>query len=130
VFCLSALTCVWAVLLFVLWYCHKRGREVRLEKERLVTEDEIAKMNAESTERIRATETLTTTAPPGAAIEEVHEGVQEAREARQAAVAAAEEGKKEDDLPSLSSPPAQANTSSRRKTPRKKADRIEPYPGT
>jgi len=21
------------VLLFVLWYCHKRGREVRLEKE-------------------------------------------------------------------------------------------------
>lgn len=24
------------VLLFVFWYCHKRGREVRLEKERTV----------------------------------------------------------------------------------------------
>lgn len=23
------------VLLFVLWYCHKRGREVRLERERI-----------------------------------------------------------------------------------------------
>jgi hypothetical protein len=29
----------------VLWYCHKRGREVRLENERLVTEEEIAKLN-------------------------------------------------------------------------------------
>lgn len=27
------------VLLFVLWYCHKRGREVRLEKEKSKTED-------------------------------------------------------------------------------------------
>ena len=28
------------VLLFVFWYCHKRGRETRLEKERLATEGE------------------------------------------------------------------------------------------
>ncbi|EGC43519.1 conserved hypothetical protein [Histoplasma capsulatum var. duboisii H88] len=27
------------ILLFVLWYCHKRGREVRLEKEKSKTED-------------------------------------------------------------------------------------------
>ncbi|EOA82867.1 hypothetical protein ACJQWK_04433 [Exserohilum turcicum] len=27
-------------LLFVFWYCHKRGREVRLENERLAAEDE------------------------------------------------------------------------------------------
>jgi HPt (histidine-containing phosphotransfer) domain-containing protein len=27
------------VLLFVFWYCHKRGRETRLEKERLAAED-------------------------------------------------------------------------------------------
>ncbi|CAO2647731.1 Nn.00g086530.m01.CDS01 [Neocucurbitaria sp. VM-36] len=27
------------VLLFVFWYCHKRGRETRLEKERLVAEE-------------------------------------------------------------------------------------------
>jgi hypothetical protein len=26
------------VLLFVFWYCHKRGREVRLEKEKLAAE--------------------------------------------------------------------------------------------
>ena len=26
------------MLLFVLWYCYKRGREVRLEKERLAVE--------------------------------------------------------------------------------------------
>ncbi len=26
--------------MFVLWYCHKRGREVRLEKERPATEGE------------------------------------------------------------------------------------------
>jgi hypothetical protein len=27
-----------SVLLFVLWYCHKRGRETRLEKERLAAD--------------------------------------------------------------------------------------------
>lgn len=27
------------VLLFVFWYCHKRGRETRLEKERLAAEE-------------------------------------------------------------------------------------------
>lgn len=28
------LTFVFSVLMFVLWYCHKRGREVRLEREK------------------------------------------------------------------------------------------------
>lgn len=28
------------MLLFVFWYCHKRGRETRLEKERLAAEQE------------------------------------------------------------------------------------------
>jgi hypothetical protein len=27
------------VLLFIFWYCHKRGKETRLEKERLAAED-------------------------------------------------------------------------------------------
>lgn len=27
------------MLLFVFWYCHKRGRETRLEKERLAAEE-------------------------------------------------------------------------------------------
>lgn len=70
-------------MLFVLWYCHKRGREVRLENERLVTEEEINQLNEENPEsRIRATETLTTTAPQGASPEEVREGVKKAEEAR------------------------------------------------
>ena len=34
-----------AVLLFVFWYCHKRGREIRLEKERLLTEAELEALN-------------------------------------------------------------------------------------
>ena len=28
------------MLLFVFWYCHKRGREVRLDKERIATSAE------------------------------------------------------------------------------------------
>ncbi|KAL4931148.1 uncharacterized protein BDV17DRAFT_289137 [Aspergillus undulatus] len=77
-------------LLFVLWYCHKRGREVRLENERLVTEEEIEKMNSESsgeagtstTDQIRSTETLTTTAAQGASAAEVREGIKDAQRAR------------------------------------------------
>ncbi|KAL4965918.1 uncharacterized protein BDV14DRAFT_171783 [Aspergillus stella-maris] len=80
------------ILLFVLWYCHKRGREVRLENERLVTEEEIEKMNQESseggeggagTEQIRSTETLTTTAAQGASPAEIREGIKEAQRARE-----------------------------------------------
>jgi hypothetical protein len=29
------------VLLFVFWYCHKRGRDVRLEKEKLAAESDM-----------------------------------------------------------------------------------------
>ncbi|BCR84773.1 uncharacterized protein ACHE_20231A [Aspergillus chevalieri] len=75
-----------SILLFVLWYCHKRGREVRLENERLVTEEEIRKMNEQmaSEERpIRATETLTTTAPPGAAADMIRDGVREVERTRE-----------------------------------------------
>jgi len=75
-----------AVLLFVLWYCHKRGREVRLENERLVTEEEIRKMNeqmASEARPIRATETLTTTAPPGAAADVIRDGVREVEQTRE-----------------------------------------------
>ncbi|KAL4921939.1 hypothetical protein BDW62DRAFT_98983 [Aspergillus aurantiobrunneus] len=77
------------ILLFVLWYCHKRGREVRLENERLVTEQEIEKMNQESSSgaetaaQIRSTETLTTTAAQGASTSEIREGIKEAQGARE-----------------------------------------------
>ncbi|KAJ5174612.1 uncharacterized protein N7482_000489 [Penicillium canariense] len=74
------------ILLFVLWYCHKRGREVRLENERLVTEEEIKKLNEDGSEgQIRPTETLTTTAPQGASADEVREGVKKVEEARASA---------------------------------------------
>lgn len=36
------------VLLFVFWYCHKRGREVRLEKERLAAEGASAEASGTS----------------------------------------------------------------------------------
>lgn len=82
------------VLLFVLWYCHKRGREVRLENERLVTEEEINKLNQDASEgKIRPTETLTTTAPQGASTDEVRQGVKKVEEAR--ASAATEPGASE-----------------------------------
>ncbi|KGO42614.1 hypothetical protein PEX1_016220 [Penicillium expansum] len=78
------------ILLFVLWYCHKRGREVRLENERLVTEEEITKLNQDTSEGlIRPTETLTTTAPPGATPDEIREGVRKVEEARAAPVESA-----------------------------------------
>ncbi|QQK47295.1 Monoacylglycerol lipase ABHD12 [Penicillium digitatum] len=71
------------ILLFVLWYCHKRGREVRLENERLVTEEEITRLNQDTSEGlIRPTETLTTTALPGATSDEIRKGVRKVEEAR------------------------------------------------
>lgn len=71
----------------MLWYCHKRGREVRLENERLVTEEEITKLNQDTSEGlIRPTETLMTTAPPGASSDEIREGVRKVEEARAAPV--------------------------------------------
>ncbi|KAJ9293011.1 hypothetical protein DTO271G3_8146 [Paecilomyces variotii] len=136
------------ILLFVLWYCHKRGREVRLENERIVTEEEIQRLNEQSSDdRIRSTETLTTMAPQGAELEEVRRGVQQAREARAAALAVAEEKEKENNnsnnhenetslqssASSSSSPPAAASTSSPfRLFSRKQSTRssVQPYAGT
>ncbi|KLJ09431.1 hypothetical protein EMPG_15141 [Blastomyces silverae] len=37
------------ILLFVLWYCHKRGREVRLEKDKLKAEEQSATITNENT---------------------------------------------------------------------------------
>ncbi|KAI4232332.1 MAG: hypothetical protein LQ349_005092 [Xanthoria aureola] len=64
------------VLLFVFWYCHKRGKEVRLEKERALTEKEMAELD----EKLAADDTTprqtTTTAPEGADLDEVRAGMQ------------------------------------------------------
>jgi hypothetical protein len=64
--------------LFVFWYCHKRGKEVRLEKERDLTEQEVSRLDDE----YKAThpgETIRTTAAPDATIDEVKAGIDEAR---------------------------------------------------
>ncbi|KAF9893127.1 hypothetical protein FE257_012538 [Aspergillus nanangensis] len=126
------------LLLFVLWYCHKRGREVRLENERLVTEEEINKMNEESSdgERIRTTETLTTTAPSGASAAEIREGVKEAQQSRESATASASEGQpKEDNTEARTSSFSKPSRSKSRlsifgRPTQKPVSKVEPYPGT
>ena len=72
------------VLLFVFWYCHKRGREVRLEKERQLTEKEVEQLEKEYT-TMSPEDVRTTTAPEGAPIEEVQAGMIEVAAAREAA---------------------------------------------
>ncbi|KAK5464857.1 hypothetical protein LTS15_001420 [Exophiala xenobiotica] len=71
------------VLLFVFWYCHKRGKEVRLEKERKLTEDELQKLDAEFKAEY-GDDMPTTTAEAGASIEDVKAGVKEAAALRAA----------------------------------------------
>ena len=78
---LMSLNVVWsiaiAVLMLVCWYCHKRGKETRLEQERAVTEAEMAAIKAqvEADPPAEWSEHMTTTAPEGASIEEVREGL-------------------------------------------------------
>ncbi|KAI9043651.1 uncharacterized protein KD926_003001 [Aspergillus affinis] len=131
------------ILLFVLWYCHKRGREVRLENERLVTEAEIDQLNeqAASDERIRATETLTTTAPQGASTTEIRQGMREAEQTRESAAATPINGPSEsggaDETQYTPAPkPARSKSilsiwgRSNQRASTAPAPKIEPYPGT
>ncbi|KAE8381007.1 hypothetical protein BDV26DRAFT_256313 [Aspergillus bertholletiae] len=126
-----------SLLLFVLWYCHKRGREVRLENERLVTEEEIEKLNEQSSsdEKIRTTETLTTTAPQGASAAEIREGVKDAQQSRERAIAAAASTQPEkNDAKDENLKPTRTKSilsiwgrSGQKPAP---ATKIQPYPGT
>ncbi|KAJ5588233.1 hypothetical protein N7537_010911 [Penicillium hordei] len=129
------------ILLFVLWYCHKRGREVRLENERLVTEEEIAKLNQDTSgDLIRPTETLTTTAPPGATSGEIREGVRKVEEARAApvesAVPAEAESENQRSTPQDTRPAAVPTRSKSRLSMFGRAktepmpNNVAPYPGT
>ncbi|PLB53234.1 hypothetical protein P170DRAFT_126847 [Aspergillus steynii IBT 23096] len=131
------------ILLFVLWYCHKRGREVRLENERLVTEAEIEQLNeqTDSDQRIRATETPTTTAPQGASTAEIREGMKAAEQSRESAVATPINGPSETGElvePQNNSPPKPARSKSilsiwgrsNQRASTAPAPKIEPYPGT
>ncbi|EXJ67540.1 uncharacterized protein A1O5_09553 [Cladophialophora psammophila CBS 110553] len=71
------------VLLFVFWYCHKRGREVRLEKERQLTEEEVQKLDVDYKAE-HPDEYPTTTAEKGASIQEVQAGMEEVQAAKEA----------------------------------------------
>lgn len=106
----------------------------------MVTEEEINKLNEDNPEdKIRATETLTTTAPQGASSEEIREGVKKAEAARASSA----------DVTSVSRPqsgngevegahPAPIPTRSksrlsifgRSKQPVEPSSGISPYPGT
>ncbi|KAJ5818568.1 hypothetical protein N7474_004159 [Penicillium riverlandense] len=129
------------ILLFVLWYCHKRGREVRLENERLVTEEEINQLNLNASEgKIRPTETLTTTAPQGASPDEVRQGVKKVEEARASAATepgaskptqSASEGTnngKQSSAPPPSRSKSRLSIFSRSKS--QSTQEVAPYPGT
>jgi hypothetical protein len=71
------------VLLLVFWYYYKRGRDVRLEKERQVTEEKVAKLEKEY-EATSRSGILITTAPEGASIEHVEAGMREVEEVKRA----------------------------------------------
>lgn len=123
--------------MFVLWYCHKRGREVRLENERLVTEEEINKLNQDTSEGlIRPTETLTTTAPQGASSEEIREGVRKVEEARAGPAETATPVEAQSDGQEISqSPPMPTRSKSRlsifgRAKTEPVTNTVAPYPGT
>ncbi|KAJ6106098.1 hypothetical protein N7512_009615 [Penicillium capsulatum] len=127
------------ILLFVLWYCHKRGREVRLENERLVTEEEIRKLNENASEGlIRPTETLTTTAPEGASADEVREGVRSVERARASSAleaAASESPSSPEEIAQPKPAPLPTRSKSRlsiwgRPKPEPTPFNISPYPGT
>jgi hypothetical protein len=70
------------ILLFVFWYCHKRGREERLEKERELTENEVKELD-EAYQGMSTNEIPTTTAATGASMAEVQAGMREVESIKQ-----------------------------------------------
>jgi hypothetical protein len=70
------------VLLFVFWYCYKRGKETRLEKERDLTQQEVDRLDQEY-KVTHPTERYTTTAEPNASMEEVKAGIDKVDLAKQ-----------------------------------------------
>ena len=86
------------LLLMVFWYCYKRGRDTRLEQERALTEQEVQQLEKdwkESQPEESNPEPMvaptTTTAPPGATMEQVRAGIIEADAQKIAATSQAQE---------------------------------------
>jgi len=85
----AGINVLWSLALFLLlmvfWYCYKRGRETRLERERDLTEQEVQQLEKdwketqpeEDTSEPRIVPT-STTAPSGATMEQVKAGIIEA----------------------------------------------------
>lgn len=105
----AGINVLWSLALFLLlivfWYCHKRGKEVRLEKERDLTEQEVAQLEKEWKEKQAAeggdpnlqapVAGSTTTAPADASMEQVRAGIIEADAARIAAASQAQVAQEE-----------------------------------
>lgn len=70
--------------MFVFWYCHKRGKEVRLDKERELTEAEMQQLEKEY-HPTDGNENPTTTADEGASMEEVQAGIRMVQVVKEAA---------------------------------------------
>ena len=86
------------LLLMVFWYCYKRGRDTRLEQERALTEQEVQQLEKDwkesQPEKSNPEPTIahtTTTAPPGATMEQVRAGIIEADAQKIAATSQAQE---------------------------------------
>lgn len=99
----AGINVLWSLALFLLlivfWYCYKRGKEVRLDKERELTEKEVEQldkewMESQSVEGGNALQApaagATTTAPAGASMDQVRAGIIEADAAKIAAASQAQ----------------------------------------
>ena len=110
------------------------------QSEDPVTEEEIIKLNQDTSEGlIRPTETLTTTAPPGASSDEIRKGVIKVEEARAApvesAVPAEVESETQQDTQQSTRPAVPTRSKSRlsmfgRAKTERMPSNVTPYPGT
>jgi len=98
----AGINVLWSLALFLLlmvfWYCYKRGRDTRLEQERALTEQEVQQLEKDwkenQPEDSNSEPTIaptTTTAPPGATMEQVRAGIIEADAQKIAAASQAKE---------------------------------------
>jgi hypothetical protein len=122
------------ILLMALWYCHKRGSEVRLEKERLASEAEFAKANESSTAQVGANDPLSTVVSKDRSNDE--ESPQTSREEEKAKEAATRDGEyisphHYSASPSPTIPLSKYRAQFNKSEPSSKSTMdIQPYPGT
>lgn len=122
------------ILLMALWYCHKRGSEVRLEKERLASEAEFAKANESSTAQVGANDPLSTVVSKDRSNDE--ESPQTSREEEKAKEAATRDGEYTSPhhysaSPSPTIPLSKYRAQFNKAEPSSKSTMdIQPYPGT